>query len=308
MNITFLDTGHGISIPHDHELKDRKHLEIGTYKLITLDSMFGTNQLAFQKFNPQHDKLVDLPTPEYQQIITEIDMFLKPETQARFKELGFLYKRSALLYGIPGTGKTCLINRVIQKVNEKNGFVIFDPDPKLLSQALKILDETHPDNLILVVFEEFDKWVKRYESEFLNLLDGEVQKENIIYLATTNFIQRIPPRIIRPGRFASIIEMGMPNAKTRKCYLQAKFGENVDVAEYVEKTAGLTIDEVKEVVLAAECLGYTCNQVVKKIKKIKKTTQNSNPTTCAKCGEEEEYCDCKEAYTISLSEAIQSGK
>jgi SpoVK/Ycf46/Vps4 family AAA+-type ATPase len=104
----------------------------------------------------------------------------------------------------------------------------------------------------MVVFEEFDRYIEYSEHELLSLLDGQNQKENIIYMATTNFIDKIPARIRRPGRMSTLIEVKAPIAEARKVFIQNKCGnvlnhlspENMD--ELVAATDGLTIDELKE--------------------------------------------------------------
>jgi Cdc6-like AAA superfamily ATPase len=55
--------------------------------------------------------------------------------KVKFKDLGFLYKRSALLEGLPGTGKSVIVNRVMQNVVNNNGVCLFIEDPRYISLA-----------------------------------------------------------------------------------------------------------------------------------------------------------------------------
>jgi len=194
----------------------------------------------FEEFNNNHDKIIDLPSPEYQKLTKEMTTFLHPETRAKFDEKGFLYKRSALLYGNPGTGKTVLVNRIIQEVIKNGGVVLFSQDPRLLPKAYSVLDDLQPDTITMVVLEEFDTIIRQYgESILLNLLDGEIQKQNVMYLATTNYLGKIPKRMIRPGRMSSVIEVKYPNTQCRQQYFSLKMGKDFkDLNQWVEKTNG----------------------------------------------------------------------
>jgi ATP-dependent 26S proteasome regulatory subunit len=91
-------------------------LPSGSYQL-QMNEMTG--QFYFEEKKMNYDQLIDLPSSEYDQVMQEIDTFLKPNTKSKFADMGFLYKRSALLYGLPGAGKTCIVNRVSEKVIAK---------------------------------------------------------------------------------------------------------------------------------------------------------------------------------------------
>jgi ATP-dependent 26S proteasome regulatory subunit len=239
-----------------------KNLPSGVYKL----GVTREGQVYLEGMEVKHDKLIDLPSPEYVALTEELDYFLKPETKDKFQEMGFLYKRSALLYGVPGTGKTSLVNRIVQKVLAMNGVVLFDPHPAYLKKVFDFMDTIEPNRLLMIVFEEFDSTVDDSESELLSVLDGEVQKNNVIYVATTNFIEQIPPRILRPGRFSTLVEVKYPNADARRVYLRTKIKNADKVEALVSKTDGLSVDDLREVVLTTECLNQGADEVVKRIK------------------------------------------
>ena len=225
-----------------------------------------TGEIFFSKTSHNHDNIVDIPSKEFTQVVSEMDLFLKPGTKEKFKEHGFLYKRSALLHGLPGTGKTCIVNRVAAEVIKGGGVVLFNPDIRLIQGAFEILEDVQPESMTLVIFEEVNEILNRYEEQLLSILDGEVQKNNVMYLATTNFLEEIPARICRPGRFSSIIEVGFPDAAARAVYLGTKLKDKAKIAAIVEVTDGFSIDEVKETVLATECLNQTLFAVIDRIK------------------------------------------
>lgn len=236
----------------------------GAYTLI-----FNQNdgKLYFNQFEIASDKLLDLPTKEFHQVVDQIEVFLRPETRAKFEEYGYMYKRSALLHGSWGTGKTCMLARIAAYAMAKGAVVLFNPHPDLVTRALSQLEDIQPETTVIVLFEELDKLMQRNEGVMLSILDGEVQKNNVIFLATTNFINQIPPRILRPGRFSNVVEVGFPDAHCREYYLEHKLGKDgTDIRAWVKKTEGFSIDELKEVVLAVKCLSQPLDEVLERIK------------------------------------------
>ena len=242
-------------------------LPAGVYELV----LIGQNQtLAFKQIQTNHDTLVDIPDAAYNKITKEIELFLKPETKAKFRKHGLLYKRSSILHGIQGTGKTCIVNKVAQDVMAQGGVVIFNPHLKLLKDAFQQLTAQ-----TLVVLEEFDSYVHSHESELLSLLDGEIQKDNVIFLATTNYFEEVPPRLLRPGRFSSIIEVGMPTTAAREAFLKAKTDLNeAELKVWLEQTEGFSIDELTECIRACVCLNYTLEETIDRLKKLKEMCNN----------------------------------
>ena len=256
---------------------NRKELPVlppGSYKL---DFNQQTGDLYFKKFQPNYDSIIDLPSPEYDHVMKEVNTFLNSETKHLFEDYGFLYKRSFLLWGTHGTGKTMLVNRVGQKVVEKNGVIIFNPNPKLLQMAFKVLDDVQPNLTTMVIFEEFEQILQRHEDDMLSLLDGEIQKNNVMYLATTNHFDKIPARLKRPGRFATILEVKYPNAEARTAYLNRKLkaADAREIPSWVEATDGLSIDELKETVQSVKCLGNKLDDSVARIKETKKVASEA---------------------------------
>lgn len=249
--------------------KEMPKLPSGAYKL---DFNQQTGELYFKKFQVNYDALIDLPSPEYDEVMKEVNIFLNPATRKAFDDYGYLYKRSFLLWGPPGTGKTCIVNRVGEKVQEKDGIIIFNPHPKLLMMAFKILDDVQPNITTMVIFEEFEQLLGQFTEDMLSLLDGEIQKDNVMYLATTNHFEQIPARLKRPGRFATVLEVKYPNEAARAVYLQQKLkaSDADEIPEWVKRTEGLSIDELKETVLSVKCLGKSLSEIVSRIKSTKK--------------------------------------
>lgn len=246
---------------------------VGAYRM----SYDSRNEILY--FGPtklEYDKLVDLPSPEFTEVLGEMTQFLKPATKQAYLDHGFIYKRSIFLHGPPGTGKSCIVNRVCEKVAQMGGIIIFNDSPQLTMMALEQLKNYCPDVLTLVILEEFDQIIDPSgmdeEENMLRLLDGQVQKNNVIYLATTNFLNKIPKRLLRPGRFSRLIQVNTPNLEARTKYIEIVSRNKSIVTELAEATDGFTIDELKEAVLSINCLGYDLTRAVNRIKETTEVT------------------------------------
>jgi len=232
-----------------------------------VDYDYNTDSVTFVTMESNHDELVDLPGTEYESVISDVDTFLTPECQARFDAVGFLHKFNILLYGAPGTGKTCLVNRVAQKVIASGGIVLFNPTPVALKTTFTALDSIQPETRVLIIFEEMDDHVRRDEATLLHVLDGEVQKKNAMFIATTNYIDKIPARVRRPGRFSTVVEVKFPNTEARRAYLKTKLKDATVIETIVERTNDFSIDELKEVVRGHYCMGKDLNSYISYVAK-----------------------------------------
>lgn len=238
------------SYPISEPLQTGPKLASGVYNV----AQYGMNpdNFLFKKRDFVTDDIVDLPSPEYTKIINMFSHFMKDSTKKLYNDLKYIYKRSVLLYGRAGAGKSVCVNRVSRDVLAKGGIVLWGEDVYILKRALSALNNTQPDDLVMVVFEEFDSLAKRYENDLLSLLDGQNQKNNIIYMCTTNFIDQIPKRLRRPGRISMTVEVKLPIMEARKMFIENKCGKLLehltpeDVVELANATEGLTIDELKE--------------------------------------------------------------
>jgi hypothetical protein len=228
-------------------------------------------ELLFTKTDINYDNLIDLPSPEYDYVQKRVDSFLSPETQTAFEDYGFLYKWSCMLHGSHGGGKTCIVNRVTEKVIAKGGTVLFNPNPDWLPYAFKVLEDIQPGRMVMVIFEEFDALLRRHEDKLLSILDGEIQKRNVVYLATTNNFDKIPDRLKRPGRFASILEVKYPGTEARIAYLtnKLKASDHSEIPKWVRATEGFSIDELSETVKSVKCFKNTLEETVQRIKVIR---------------------------------------
>lgn len=223
------------------------YIEPGIYKLTGSYTDRGIKYMM-SEMDIISDKIIDLPSKEYEAVTRQIGEFLKPETRAKYVELEYIYKRSILLYGKPGTGKTCLVNRIAADIVKVGGIVLFADYPSALSILDTMFCKQNQESLAAVILEEFDKHMRGNGADLLTLLDGQIQRNNTMYLCTTNYIEKIPARILRPGRINVKIEVQYPDVEARRVYLSYKIKDMSMIESIAQATEGLSIDELKEVV------------------------------------------------------------
>lgn len=242
-----------------------KPVKSGIYKI----GYDRAGRIFFEGMSAMTDNLVDLPNFISSKVIKEINTFWTPDVRKRYDKYGMVYKRGILLHGKPGTGKSSIIARIMEAEIQNNGIIFFCPTPTTLYDAVSIIREIETDRKILVIFEELDKLLDSYEGDFLSILDGEMQIDNVVYIATTNYLDRIAPRIKnRPSRFASVIEVPIPDKETRKMFLEAKIPveDKVDIEKWVKLTEGFTIDHIKDLIISVLCIGIDLEEGCKKLR------------------------------------------
>lgn len=245
-----------------------KELPAGCYEICV-----SSKEWWFQGMKLNFDKILNLPSEEFQFVTKQFSHFLKSETKAKFKQYGFLYKRSVLLHGLWGTGKSVITNRIAEEVvKDYNGVCLFVTEPNSVKAAFQVLDNLQPNTPTVIILEELDEIIRHYERELLVLLDGAVQKDNVMFLATTNYIDKIPKRILRPGRFGLVVEVKYPNTEARTMYFETKLGkDHPNIDTFVKASEGLSVDELKEIIMS--CIIFE-NDLQSTIDRIKDTRDN----------------------------------
>lgn len=249
------------------------HLPTGVYETgVTIE---GAPYLTPIKI--MTDEIVDIPDYAINDIVEDIDLFWSDQVTAKFREYKLTPSRGILAEGEPGTGKTIALAKTAKMVMEKyNAIVLFNPDVSHLKSFLRLIKEIETDRKILVMFEEFDSTLRGDESTLLSLLDGEIKVENVVYLATTNYISRIPARIKnRPSRFAKIIHFGIPTKDAREAFLKAKLHDS-DIKllpALLDSSDGFVLDQLKDLIISVACFGYDISESVRKINTMKEEAQ-----------------------------------
>lgn len=224
------------------------------------------------------DNLIMIPNSINEKIVNEVDNFWT--LKEKYNDMGVLYKRGILLWGDPGAGKTSTIQMIIKKhLDECNGIVVLGSDPHELSSVLQMIRRVEPERLIVVVLEDFEETLENYDqTHYISILDGEIQINNVIYIATTNYPEKLDKRFIdRPSRFDTIIKVSMPDKNTRRCFIELKHPniKNIDIDLWIEKTENLSISHIKELIIGTYCYNESFDDVLDKLLKMRERKLNS---------------------------------
>ena len=220
------------------------------------------NGLYFERVPVVTQGLIRFPETNSSRIISEIQNFWSRESI--FRDYKLAYKRGIMLHGPAGSGKSSTIQLLMQDVIERGGVVINFNNPNTFISGVRKLREIQPDSPLVVLMEDIDSIIEtNSESEVLNLLDGVNQIDKVVFLATTNYPERLGDRIInRPSRFDKRFKIGHPNAESRRIYLEfviggaEKVGElKIDLDLWVGDTEGFSIAHLKELFVAVVILG-----------------------------------------------------
>lgn len=247
-------------------VKSLDKLPAGIYS-INYDS-FGGMFLNEEKTHT--DDLIELPNSPAQIINRKVNDFLSNRIRGAFQRYKMLYKRGILMYGPPGTGKTSIIHILMKTAIKKDMIVFLNPSPLWISDAVNSIRTIEKDSRpVMVIWEELERYIGDCEGDILDLLDGVDQIDNVFYIATTNYIEDIPSRIRnRPSRFAEVLEIGAPNKELRRAFLSAKIhkDDNINLNEWVNKSKGLTIDHLKDLIISVLVLGLPLNDAILKLR------------------------------------------
>jgi hypothetical protein len=174
----------------------------------------------------------------------------------RFRQHGFLHKRGILLWGAPGTGKTSALMLMAKQAVLGGGIVLRITNAKLAAMALRAIRTIEPDRPIVCLLEDFEKLADDEESEYLALLDGQHNVDHVVFVATTNYPDKLDKRFTdRPSRFDLVKEIGYPSANARRAYLLAKMPDVSNVDEWVALSDGYSIAHLREFIVLVQCFG-----------------------------------------------------
>ncbi|MBU4070081.1 MAG: CDC48 family AAA ATPase [Nanoarchaeota archaeon] len=181
---------------------------------------------------------------------------------------GIKPSKGILLTGPPGTGKTLLVKAV---ANEANANFISVKGPELVSKWVgesekhvrEIFKKARQVAPCIIFFDEFDSISKmrgismsdsteKIVNQLLTELDGIEELEKVMVIAATNRRDLIDPALLRPGRIDSIVELEIPDEKTRieifKVHTKnMPLEKNVNINDYIKKTNNWTGADIEAV-------------------------------------------------------------
>lgn len=243
-------------------------LEPGFY---TLGSFPGMGPTLIRK-TVISDKLIDLPHRAIELLTAEFARFWSDGERERYSSLGLLHKRSILLYGMHGTGKSALMLQTCRQLIAQHGGIGCEiKHPQLAIDCFEMIRQIEPTRPIIATLEDLDGILQYTGSEehILSLLDGEHQIDGIFYIATTNYPQKLPARLTdRPSRFDLRIQIDFPTAEVRKAYLQARAPSLSDreLHRWVEATEGFSVAYLRELIVLTLLHGLSLPSAINRLR------------------------------------------
>jgi predicted AAA+ superfamily ATPase len=241
------------------------------------NSSLQTYTLKKQPFKT--DELYHLPSYEITDILKDIDNFWNRVDV--YKKYNFIHKRGILMYGEPGCGKSGIIQLISQQLIEKDGIVINikdEEDVDRFTSFISTFRKVEPKRPLIVLLEDIDSLAGEGRSQtarLLNILDGVKQIEGVVYIATTNYPEKLQERITnRPSRFDRRYKVELPSEDIRRAYINHKLNDedlkNINIDEWVNKTNGMSLSHLKEVVISVIVMGRTFEETMGNLEGLKK--------------------------------------
>jgi transitional endoplasmic reticulum ATPase len=176
-----------------------------------------------------------------------------------FGLLGIDPPKGVLLTGPPGTGKT-LIARAVS--NEVRAHFIHVNGPEIIhkfygeseAKLRQVFEEARRNAPSIIFLDEIDALApkranvvgdveKRVVAQLLALMDGLVERGEVVVIGATNMPDLVDPALRRPGRFDREITIGVPGREGRRQILgihsrRMPLGPDVELDQIAEITHG----------------------------------------------------------------------
>ena len=190
-----------------------------------------------------------LPVGTRKVIQTQVEGFLRDRDELR--RLGVKPRRGLILAGPPGTGKT-LLGKVLADTLDVSFLWVSPRHVKNASSFEDLLSVARFVAPAVVFLEDLDLFAGDREEggsavlgELMNQLDGAVDNEDIVTIATTNRLEVIERALRnRPGRFDRVVSMDVMDPACRRTLFQGSLQKasitDDDMAYLVEVTEDYT--------------------------------------------------------------------
>ena len=177
-------------------------------------------------------------------MIASVDKFIASKDEYTRRALAF--KRGFLMYGQPGSGKTSIISYIAQK----HGLNIYILNSDSITRFSKIASGIKPNSIVVIEDIDFTSvgGKRKLEDEigdddnpvnnkealhgFLNALDGIIEINANIVVATTNNIKALDSALLRPGRIDELFEIGELTSEDQLEHVERFFDVELNSSEY----------------------------------------------------------------------------
>lgn len=188
---------------------------------------------------------VVLPSAMKDRVVKDLEKFLSRKTKSFYSRNGIPYRRSYLFYGVPGTGKTSMVQALAGHF-KRSVCYLMPTHPKMTDDSLRAAIRKLPANTI-VVFEDIDALFSKDRknqvqnscltfSGLLNALDGIGDPNGQIFVLTTNLREQLDSALIRNGRVDQQVEFTFAVAEQMETMWNSFYPEGTHLAKEFSTT------------------------------------------------------------------------
>lgn len=249
----------------------------GFYDVETHETMMGSKSML-KVYKPELPKNSDYTATTILKL-KELELMFSEDSRRIHKSMLASAKVGYLLHGKQGTGKTTAAFAVGQYCVDKYDaavFLVYDAhDVSFAFNRLKDFRKLQPDMMGVFIFDECEDAMRQNESTMKRLLDSQETPTNMLFIATTNYLEKIPEAIKdRPSRFKHLFDCSDLNVDESVVFEHfTKMNANLDdcdklmddeVRTMTPIGKGKTIDELKHMFIDRVLSKYADTQEVKK--------------------------------------------
>ncbi|XP_076640012.1 mitochondrial chaperone BCS1 [Colletes latitarsis] len=204
---------------------------------------------------------VVLDTGIAEKIISDCREFI--ENPSWYSDRGIPYRRGYLLHGPPGCGKSSFITALAGEL-ERGICVLNLSERGLTDDRLNHLLAVAPQQTIILLEDIDAAFISRAESKevksaydglnrvtfsgLLNCLDGVASTEARILFMTTNYLERLDPALVRPGRVDVKEYIGWCSMKqVEQMFLRFYKSTDIEAEEYARQFAENVMSQKRNV-------------------------------------------------------------
>ena len=253
---------------------------IGMGQLLTntMQKRMGSNSMTFGKSNAK--VYVEAQTgktfadvagqDEAKEALTEIVDFL--HNPLKYKEIGAIMPKGALLVGPPGTGKTLLAKAVAGESKVPFFSISGSEFVEMFvgmgaARVRDLFKQAQAKAPCIVFIDEIDTIGKKRDNgglggndereqtlnQLLTEMDGFNGEKGVVILAATNRPDSLDKALLRPGRFDRRVPVELPDMAGREAILKVhakkiKLGSDIDFNEIARATSGASGAELANII------------------------------------------------------------